>query len=501
MRTFCLLTGLTAGLALCGVLMAAPIVADGMPEVLYSQGPGSSWPVWVAANRAVNGEGRFDSELIHPAIRAYYDQTVAESPAAKGEGCVEMVQSGSWDLPADRATIAEAVESAEMVFLGRVTGVAYGFGFREPGQLIQIAPEQVFQGDVRLTKYYVFVPVGSFRAGSIEICKKESVTFRNHEAPYKVGDELLVMPRKSRLRSPDDPFISLRDGQSLALVREDDPPANTPLHARAKEYWAHIPNRTTLVTAISQAVSALTPTEGRREAKSSEPHPVRLEMAKPLPHRWIWQRADQVFDANGEFLDGALAPWAREFLREQLGDHQLYDDSGCLVTGGLVDDQHERPDRVSISGAAKGSTAVILGEVERSAFGFFKDQPGQLVRFRPTRTFKGGPLTLDSYYFFIPVGEFEAGPYKFCKSDSRYPSPPAPGEEVLVMVPDQYEWSPDDPFIRLETAHSLVIISTSDHIRRTSQYAEYPEAKKEGRVRDRAALLDLALSATKAEER
>jgi len=499
MRTFCLLTGLTAGLALCGVLMAAPIIADGMPEVLHSQGPGSNWPVWVAASRAVDGEGRFDSELIHPATLAYYEKLLAESPAVKSGGCVDIKRQHRgqpWEGPG----VAEIVQAAEMAFLGRVTGVAYGFGLREPGQLVQIKPEQVFHGDVQLPSYYVFVPAGRFKAGPFEFCKEAAWSFRDHGAPYKVGDELLVMPRKSRLRSPEDPFLSLQDGRGLVRVREYGPPVYTALHAHSKANWAHVTNRADLVAGLAEIASSMAPSETSPEAKGGAPFPERLVMAQPHPEfRWVWHRADTVFDAHGEFLDGGVDDWVREYLGPDLNNRELFDDSGCIDSGGLVDDQQERADRLSISGAAKGSAAVMLGEVEGRAFGFYKAQPGQLVRFRPTTTFKGA-VELEAYYFFLPVGEFAAGPYRFCKTDYRYPEPPVPGEEVLVMVPDQYNWNPKDPFVRLETADSLVIISSEGRVRRTSLYADSPQRKKEGSIGSKPKLLAAVLKATKAGE-
>jgi hypothetical protein len=90
-------------------------------------------------------------------------------------------------------------------------------------------------------------------------------------------------------------------------------------------------------------------------------------------------------------------------------------------------------------------------------YGFHFYVPGKLLRIALGEVLKGNAL-LDSYYIFFPVAEFSAGPYRICKTDSRYPKAPDIGDELLIMVPGTRTRSSTDPFLELEEASSVVVI-------------------------------------------
>jgi len=72
-----------------------------------------------------------------------------------------------------------------------------------------------------------------------------------------------------------------------------------------------------------------------------------------------------------------------------------------------------------------------LGWVRERSFGFWLGIPGHLLQLEIERTHRGAPA-LDSAYLFLPQGDFEAGPFRIVKRDSRYPDTLA-GEDGVFL--------------------------------------------------------------------
>lgn len=129
--------------------------------------------------------------------------------------------------------------------------------------------------------------------------------------------------------------------------------------------------------------------------------------------------------------------------------------AGCIVLEEFYEEWAGSADRSSIEKAAQTAELVLTAEVVGRDFGFQHMVPGQLLRVRPERVLKG-QAPLSHYFVFLPIGTFESGPYKFCKTDSRYPEPPGIGERVLLFVP--VVGASDEHYLDLRTESSIVTI-------------------------------------------
>ena len=90
-----------------------------------------------------------------------------------------------------------------------------------------------------------------------------------------------------------------------------------------------------------------------------------------------------------------------------------------------------------------------------------------------------GDAKLAQYYIFVPSGEFQAGPYKICKKDSRFPAAPRIGDEVVVLVPEVED--PAEPYLDLEWDTSLVVIHSRGEVSFPRGYSDRPavDSRKE----------------------
>lgn len=221
-----------------------------LPEVLYNSDTFVQAPVWVSAAAAIDSDGAVNDELFADSLREIIESFFAQPN--KGDCYVVEEIFESRINPPNRSTLALAVESSELVLMGRITAADYGFHFYSPGMLLRIEPSEVLHGRAPLDFYYVFFPVGNFTAGPYRICKSDS---RYPRAP-QVGDELLIMA-PARIRLPNDPFLELEEASSVVVVPGDakpDLPTVFKESAKAKS-TPSIGSKSDLVVAVKEALS------------------------------------------------------------------------------------------------------------------------------------------------------------------------------------------------------------------------------------------------------
>lgn len=145
-----------------------------------------------------------------------------------------------------------------------------------------------------------------------------------------------------------------------------------------------------------------------------------------------WVSAGRVLTPTGE-VDASLFPASfPEQLRYLLN---LPEKDGCLPLREVLISRIDPPVREDISQAARTAGVVMLAQVTGLSPGFRLTEAGHLVRIRPAEVLKGKEkVTLDEYYFFIPVGSFTVGEKRLCKIDQRYVSLPEVGQEVLLFA-------------------------------------------------------------------
>ncbi len=172
----------------------------------------------------------------------------------------------------------------------------------------------------------------------------------------------------------------------------------------------------------------------------------------------VWVSHQAAFGSDGKVLVELFYPHMAAWLEETLADPPRIEDGSCIAVDEFYTSYVNPPDRSSFKKLLHESDLIFLATIVSSDFGFDRGVPGQLFEVAPEEVFLG-ELPLRSYYFYFPVGKFNAGPYKICKNDKRYPTYiPTKGDQVLIAVPRFYKPSPDEPYLDLAYETSIVVI-------------------------------------------
>ncbi len=202
--------------AIVGSLFLPPLEAQAFPEILYSSNPYREYPVWVSATAAIEPSGKIHQELFFPAAKRTIEGYFTSEPR---NGCFRVEEHYEALVnPADRSSLDKAVEHSAFILVGRITATAFGFNQYLPGQLLQVEPSEVLQGEALLDRYYVFYPAGTFVAGPYAICK----TDRRYPRIPEIGDEVLLMIPE--MHSLTDPYLELEEAFSIVVIRDSNIP-------------------------------------------------------------------------------------------------------------------------------------------------------------------------------------------------------------------------------------------------------------------------------------
>jgi hypothetical protein len=170
--------------------------------------------------------------------------------------------------------------------------------------------------------------------------------------------------------------------------------------------------------------------------------------------------ASAAISARGEIAANLFHPHAVRSLKAQLAEKPI---DGCVQFGPVYWELINFPDRSTLSRTVETSNLTIVGRVVDREYGFMFFEAGQLIEVEVDERIRG-EAPLDRYYYFHPVGEFEAGPYRICKSDDRYPAPPELGDRVVLMVPQPVH-DPRERFLDIQTAEGIVVLEAGGEVR------------------------------------
>jgi hypothetical protein len=171
----------------------------------------------------------------------------------------------------------------------------------------------------------------------------------------------------------------------------------------------------------------------------------------------FWVDASMVLNADGSLNTDLLAPSAVMTLKALRANAPA---QGCLAVGHVFYDRVGVPERSTPEQAVRNSRFVLLGTVTEKTYGLDGDQPGQLLRVTPDEIIKGQPLNVPAYFVFLPAGTFKIGKLEICKTDEFYTDPPTVGEQVLLFVPDSWEWRQNqgDPYLNVLDESGIITI-------------------------------------------
>lgn len=150
-----------------------------------------------------------------------------------------------------------------------------------------------------------------------------------------------------------------------------------------------------------------------------------------------WISARSAVNSKGELDLEALPLGLRMSVQRQIesGDYEKH---GCIQTLEVSIDPPPGPvkARGTLGDLTRNSIAVIRGTVTDIDYGFGSyGTPALLLEVQVDERLKGSDKIADSpyVYFEYPVASFEAGGYRFCKKDSRWPEPPEIGDRMMLF--------------------------------------------------------------------
>ncbi len=224
-----------------------------LPKVHYI--PSDTWrlyPVWVDASMVLNADGSISS-LIPKNEGEWSLKPLLTAP--RQNGCVPAggVIQEIVGVP-DHRSVEEATKNSRLVVLGKVTEKSFGVNVYLPGQLLRVVPEKTLKGQPRdAPAYFVFMPVGNFKIGSVPICAKDS---RYPDAPA-VGDEvLLFVPDEPGWETKQsEPYLELLDDGGIVTIHSDSTVSLPARFAKPASPGASVPKSTEDLLARVQAAA------------------------------------------------------------------------------------------------------------------------------------------------------------------------------------------------------------------------------------------------------
>jgi hypothetical protein len=147
-----------------------------------------------------------------------------------------------------------------------------------------------------------------------------------------------------------------------------------------------------------------------------------------------WVAADAILNEDGTINEKLVHPANIDLLRDHLSIPPV---DGCIRLEEFYDDLVVRADISTFAKRVHHAAMILHATVTDFTYGFKGTTPGRLLRLEPLDVLKGRETPLDDYFVFYPVGTFEVGDHKICKTDFRYPEIPEPGDEIVLVVPDR----------------------------------------------------------------
>jgi hypothetical protein len=215
------------------------------------------------------------------------------------------------------------------------------------------------------------------------------------------------------------------------------------------------------------------PAPARPSSLTDKPLPKVLSQPLYKSSLPVWVEASIAVLANGDLNQELLGADAVRILKNQLREPRGRE---CTQFTEVYDSVPNPPVRGDIPSATRTAALVVEGKVTGRSFGFRGDIPGQLLRVRVEEVFKGGVPKGEDRFVFLPVATFQAGPYRICKTDQRYPTPPEPGERVLLFIPFVKE--AQAPFLELFDDGGLVTVRADEKAALPGRFLRNAQSQK-----------------------
>ena len=139
------------------------------PMPTQFEGYSNNEPQFVAADTLSDDSGKLDLSSLDGNASLTIESMLSHPSADKG--CLDYWTSYE-DVDDEPRTLASALHKAPNVLIGTVTGSQPGFlDLTLPGTLLRVEIDEVLRG-LYMEEAFTFYPVGDFRIGEIDVCKK-----------------------------------------------------------------------------------------------------------------------------------------------------------------------------------------------------------------------------------------------------------------------------------------------------------------------------------------
>ena len=139
------------------------------PMPTQFEGYSNNEPQFVAADTLSDDSGKLDLSSLDGNASLTIESMLSHPSA--DNGCLDYWTSYE-DVDDEPRTLASALHKAPNVLIGTVTGSQPGFlDLTLPGTLLRVEVDEILRG-LYMEEIFTFLPVGDFRIGKIDVCKK-----------------------------------------------------------------------------------------------------------------------------------------------------------------------------------------------------------------------------------------------------------------------------------------------------------------------------------------
>ncbi len=163
--------------------------------------------------------------------------------------------------------------------------------------------------------------------------------------------------------------------------------------------------------------------------------------------------ADRVLLADGSVDPSLFRPAEVGIIQRHLA---LDPTNGCISLD--MDSSDHLPANGGhplIGDVIRESENVVVAEVTGRIYGYVGFDPGTLLRVETQETLWGGSYG-ESYLIHFPVGSFNVGVHRICRTTTGFPSPPEIGDRVLLLYND-IEFSTHTEFVNVRATDVVVL--------------------------------------------
>ena len=146
----------------------------------------------------------------------------------------------------------------------------------------------------------------------------------------------------------------------------------------------------------------------------------------------LWIAADALFDGSNK-LDLQRMQVLHPASTRAIFDLLVKDEQagGCHLVQEVYTNDLDTPNYENLENA-RAAAFIVSGRVTGLLFGFAASVPGTLARIDDARVVRGRSRE-STFYFFVPIADFQLAGQRICKVDSRYAGLPTLGDRVFLF--------------------------------------------------------------------